>query len=217
MVNYQALLEEIAALARQSGRDPNEIGLVAVSKEVPLDKLKKTYADGCRDFAENRLPEALQKQEKLPSDISWHWIGRLQKNKVRIVVGHFALIHSVGSLELAEKIAAAGPARILVQANTSGEASKQGFTPDHLRASYNVLQKLPNIRIEGLMTMAPIEGDVRGCFRRLRELRDELQQITVSPHSMHHLSMGMSNDYPIAIEEGATLLRIGSRLFKAGA
>lgn len=213
MVNYHALLEEIATLARCCGRDPGEVGLVAVSKEMPQVKLEEAYRQGCRDFAENRLPEALEKQMQLPKDIVWHWIGHLQRNKVKGVVGHFALIHSVDSLSLAQKIAETGPAKILLEVNTSGEASKQGFTPDQLRAVYADLQKLPNLHIAGLMTMAPLEGDIRGCFRALRELRDELQKVTVAPHTLHHLSMGMSNDYPLAIEEGATLLRIGTKLF----
>ena len=214
MVNYQALLQEIAGIAKRCGRDPEEVGLVAVSKEVPLDKLKEAYRQGCRDFAENRLPATLEKQAQLPQDVTWHWIGHLQRNKVKGVVGHFALIHSVDSVQLAHKISEIGGAPILLEVNTSGEGTKQGFTPEELRRVYGELLRVPNLQIEGLMTMAPLVGDIRSCFRALRELRDELQQVTIARHTMHHLSMGMSNDYKIAIEEGATLLRIGTKLFE---
>lgn len=212
-MNYSVLLDEIALLAEKAGRSPKEVKLIAVSKEIPLMELKSAYAQGCRDFAENRLPEALQKQSEMPSDITWHWIGRLQRKKVKRVVPRFAWIHSVDSLDLAKEISATALTCILLQVNTSTEGSKQGFKPQELLSLYDQLQALPNLKIEGLMTMAPLKGDIRGCFAALRHLRDELKKQTKPPHTMHHLSMGMSNDYPIAIEEGATLLRIGTRLF----
>jgi len=212
-VKYQALLAEIKQLAIDAGRPPEEIELVAVSKEVPLPKLEEAYAEGCRHFAENRLKEGTEKRQKLPDDIVWHWIGHLQRNKVKQVVGNFALIHSVDNLQLAQKISTMGPARILLEVNISQEASKHGFEKENLLKIYSQLQQLPGLKIEGLMTMAPVEGDIRGCFAALRNLRDQLKAVTSSPHTMHHLSMGMSNDYPIAIQEGATLLRIGSKLF----
>ena len=211
MVNTQAFLQEVAKIAQKAGRDPADIAVVAVSKEVPLSKLHDAYSAGCRYFAENRLKEALEKQQNMPRDVIWHWIGPLQSNKVKQVVSHFNWIHSVDSLEIAEKIAKEGRGvNVLLQVNTSGEVSKQGFSPEELRKVFDKIYNLPNIQIEGLMTMAPFtddEGVLRKCFSDLRKLKEEFK--------LKHLSMGMSNDYPIAIQEGATLLRIGSKLFQS--
>lgn len=188
---------------------PKNVKLVAVTKNVPVEDISLVYELGCRDFGENRVQDALPKIEELPPDIRWHFIGTLQKNKVKKVVGNFALIHSVDSVELAQEISKQGiDTSILLQVNTSGEESKQGFTEDEFRRDLAMIQKMPYIQVKGLMTMAPLTEDVdqiRMCFRRLRELRDEL--------GLKELSMGMSHDYKIAIEEGATIVRIGSAIF----
>lgn len=218
MVNYTLFLEEVAQIAQKANRNPAEIEIIAVSKEVSLDKLQLLYSQGCRQFAENRLQEALSKLDHLPKDIHWHWIGPLQKNKVKHVVAHFPIIHSVDSFSLAEKIGKEGKdVKIFLEVNTSNEETKLGFSPEELKDGYKALQNLPNIQILGLMTMAPLTEDeklIRDCFAKLRELRDELQEKTKPHHQMHCLSMGMSNDYPIAIQEGATHLRIGRKLFE---
>lgn len=211
---YLKLKREIAELATRCGRNPDTITLVAVTKMSPLEHVLPAYESGCRDFGENRVQEALGKISTAPNDLNWHLIGTLQKNKVRKVIGKFALIHSVDRLSLAEKISSCSEEEgivtlILLEANTSGEEAKHGLTPEEWRECYPQVIALQGIKVEGFMTMAPFVEDeavIRDCFRQLRLLRDELQ-----PGG--HLSMGMTHDYPIAIEEGATLLRIGTAIF----
>ena len=183
----------------------------------PWEQVQPAYASGCRDFGESRLQDALPKISSAPPDIHWHLIGTLQKNKVRKAIGAFALIHSVDSPELAAKISECGQEAgiitpVLLQVNTSGETTKHGLSEEQWQPHLEMLLKLPFLRLEGLMTMAPFveETDViRRCFARLRQMRDRL----ALGHPFRHLSMGMSHDYRIAIEEGATLLRIGTALF----
>ena len=206
-------MTEIARIARECGRDPTGITLVAVSKGYPWEQVEQAYRLGCRDFGENRLLEAFEKKAQAPSDVCWHFIGNLQKNKVRKAVGAFVLIHSVDSLELAEKISECSEeqgiaTKILLQVNTSGEQTKHGQTPEEWRRDLERVMSLRGVNIEGLMTMAPFvedEGVIRKCFSDLHVLKQEF--------GLHHLSMGMSHDYPIAIQEGATLLRLGTVLW----
>ncbi len=201
--NYKNILKEI----------PKNVTLVAVTKGQTLEAVLELYEAGCRDFAENRLAEAFSKMENAPSDINWHFIGSLQKNKVAKVINRFCLIHGVDSFDLASKISKCSEERnvvtsILLQVNISGESSKHGLTKEALLENFDKFQALPALKIYGLMTMAPLTDDkevIQACFSDLRELKDKLH--------LHHLSMGMSNDYPIAIKEGATLLRIGTALF----
>lgn len=208
------LKDQIFDACRRSNRDPSEITLIAVTKYATLETIREAYNLGLRSFGESRIPTALEKMAQLPSDIDWHFIGHLQSNKVAKAIGRFAFVHSVDSLDLAKKISSASTQQgcntaVLLQVNTSGESSKQGFTPDTCREQFLELSQLPGISLQGLMTMAPLTDDanlIRACFSRLRDLRDELK--------LRHLSMGMSQDFPIAIEEGATLLRIGSSLFQ---
>ncbi|MBS0653272.1 MAG: YggS family pyridoxal phosphate-dependent enzyme [Verrucomicrobia bacterium] len=207
--------DQIAEACHRSNRDHSEITLIAVTKYATLEAIREAYNLGLRSFGESRISTALEKMAQLPSDIDWHFIGHLQSNKVAKATGRFALVHSVDSLELAKKISAASTQQgcntaVLLQVNTSGEPSKQGFTPDTCRDHFLELSQLPGITLQGLMTMAPLTEDasvIRSCFSRLRDLRDEFE--------LRHLSMGMSHDFSIAIEEGATLLRIGSSLFGA--
>lgn len=219
---YLRILENIAEIAQRSGRDPSAITLVAVSKGYSWTQVQTAYSEGCRDFGESRLQEAFAKKVEAPTDIRWHLIGSLQKNKVRKVVGAFSLIHSVDTLEIAEKISECSHEAqlvtpILLQVNTSGEATKHGLTQKEWKRSLESILALPAIRIEGLMTMAPLVEDkkiIRACFADLRRMRDLLAPQFVPRHPFQHLSMGMSHDYPIAIEEGATLLRIGTALWR---
>lgn len=217
--NYHRLCDEIARLALLHKRNPAEITLVAVSKNQTVVNISTLYHCGCRNFGESRIPEALSKQPQLPTDILWHFIGTLQKNKAQKAIGKFTLIHSVDTPELAHKIAqnslqAQATTPILLQVNTSGEPSKHGLDPEAWRRAIEPLLHLPGIRIEGFMTMAPYVDDektLRHCFASLRLFRDQVAAKYSFP--LPHLSMGMSNDFPFAIAEGATLLRIGTAIF----
>lgn len=221
MSHYQQVKQDVTRIARQCGRDPAEITTIAVSKTYPAEAIQKVYSAGCRDFGESRVQEVLQKIPMLPADILWHFIGTLQLNKVNKAVGHFSLIHAVDSFELAQKISSASLQRglttpILLQVNTSGEASKHGLTEESWRSLLESLCLLPALNIAGLMTMAPLVEDeaiIRECFRNLRLARDDFRSRVAKPEIFTQLSMGMSHDYPLAIEEGATLLRIGTAIF----
>jgi pyridoxal phosphate enzyme (YggS family) len=211
-MNYTSIEHHVSEIAKKCHRDPNEITIVTIAKTKPVKEILEAYEEGCRDFGESRVQEALEKIPNAPSDIRWHFVGTLQKNKVRKAMGQFCLIHSVDSYELAKKISECSleaPTSILLEVNTSGEETKHGFSEEDCLRVFDSLQELKGIRIEGLMTMAPFvedETQIRACFRKLRQLRDRL--------SLKHLSMGMSHDFPIAIEEGATLLRIGTAIFE---
>jgi pyridoxal phosphate enzyme (YggS family) len=216
---YTQLLNEIAEIALKSGRDPNEIKLIAISKSYPWYHIEPVYKSGCRNFGENRLQEALEKKSEAPQDVLWHFIGPLQKNKVRKAIGQFVMIHSVDTPELAKKISECSleanlKTRILLQVNTSGEKTKQGMSIEEWKSCFEFLLPLQGILIDGLMTMAPFLQDekvIRRCFSQLRLFRDSLKELTGL--SLPELSMGMSNDYPYAIKEGATLLRVGTKIF----
>ena len=212
---YQRVLKEITIAAEAAGRSHKDITLLAVTKGHSWPQTTWLYDAGQRAFGENRLTEAFEKMESAPPDCRWHFIGTLQANKVRKAIGKFALIHSVDSLELAQKISecsleAGTKTSILLQANTSGEASKHGLSPDAWKRCFDEVITLKGIYVQGLMTMAPLTEDsaaIQRCFAGLRYLRDALDP------SLPHLSMGMSHDFPLAIAEGATLVRIGTALF----
>lgn len=220
---YRKILENIHEKALQCGRDPNEIKLISVSKDSPVDLIQTIYQQGARDFGESRVLEALDKIPLLPYDCRWHFIGTLQSKKVTKVISAFALIHSVDTLELAMKISQASEKKgiitpILLQVNTSKEASKHGLYADEWEKKLEAVNELSHIKIEGLMTMAPLTEDqpiIRHCFKKLSQLREKWRSHMKNPSSFQHLSMGMSHDYLIAIEEGATLLRIGSAIFSS--
>jgi hypothetical protein len=211
----------IAQAAQMAGRDPNEVTLVAVSKTRSVELVKMVYHLGVTDFGENRVQEALPKiAEFHPQGMRWHMIGHLQSNKANKVADCFDYVHSVDSLHLAQTLdhhAAGRPALlpILLQVNISGEASKEGMTPDEIPALARQIATLAHLEIQGLMTIAPQVHDpeeVRPVFRALRHLRDQLR-VDLPQHSWHHLSMGMTDDYRVAIEEGATIVRIGRAIF----
>ncbi len=217
--------ERIVHAARQARRDPSTITLIAVTKTHPPALIRDAYRVGLRHFGENYVQEWRQKQEHFPPaafpDLHWHFIGHLQRNKAKFLVGKVALIHSVDNVRLAEKISQLAVARevtvpILLQVNTSGEPSKYGCAPDQLLPLAEKILPLPNLHIRGLMTLAayvtPAER-ARPMFALLRQLRDQLESAFPEFAPFPELSMGMSNDFEIAIEEGATMIRIGTALF----
>lgn len=221
--NIAAVHTHIAEAARKAGRDPQEITLVAVSKTKPIELVEVAYNLGVTDFGENRVQEALPKIEHFhPPALRWHLIGHLQSNKAGKVVEPFALVHSVDSLHLAQVLnrhAQENGKRlpILLQVNVAGEASKEGMAPDETPELAGQIAALPALQIEGLMTIAPLASDpeeVRPVFRELRRLRDHLRA-EVPASTWAHLSMGMTDDYRVAIEEGATIVRVGRAIFGA--
>ncbi len=213
------LQNRISAAAERSGRKASDIQLVGVSKYQPAPKIRTIMEEGLSLFGESRIQEAAIKIPLLPAKLHWHFIGHLQSNKIRKALPLFELFHSIDSLDLAlamDRIAEEMGRfpRVLLEVNVSGEASKHGFSPTMLKASLDQLLKLPRLQVEGFMTMAPLTKDpetTRPYFAQLRKLRDEAARDFGIPLSS--LSMGMSHDFEIAIEEGATLVRIGSALF----
>lgn len=218
---YLIMLEQLNEKAVQCGRDPEEITLIAVSKNRPVELLWQAYQAGCRHFGESRVQEALPKLSCLPADCHWHFIGTLQSNKAGKVIPEFCLIHSVDTLDLAKKISHISSTKscmtpILLQVNTSLESSKHGLQASEWEKVLDEVNELDHIRVEGLMTMAPLTVDqaaIRHCFRSLFQLREKWRSRMKDGARFHQLSMGMSHDFLIAIEEGATLVRIGTAIF----
>ncbi len=215
--NYKKLLENIEVAAARAGRDPQDIQLIAVTKYVGLNEVKEAAKVGIKDFGENRVQEADEKIKQFPG-LNWHFIGHLQSNKAKDVLPYYTMIHSLDRLSLAKALQRCGErfnltANVLVQVNTSGEESKFGLAPDEFPRFLEKIKSYDRLRVRGLMTMAPFYDDpeaVRPFFRELRYLRD---QYSSNEFDLEHLSMGMTNDYMIAIEEGATIIRVGSALF----
>lgn len=218
-----ALHKEIAAVCAACGRDAARVQLLPVSKTKPAALVQEAYDAGERAFGENHVQEICAKYEALPKDIAWHMIGHLQTNKVRQVVGKAALIHSLDSLRLAEAISKeavkkACTVHVLVEVNVGGEESKSGFAPEETLKAVRAISALPNIEVDGLMTVAPPAEDpetVRPVFRTLRRLAEEIAAEKLPQVKMQELSMGMSDDFRVAIEEGATMVRIGTAIFGA--
>jgi len=206
---------QIAAAARAAGRAPDSVQLCAVSKTFPASAVIEAMQAGQTLFGENRVQEALQKIPLVPPPARWHLIGHLQSNKVRKILPLVEMIHSVDSADLARDISRiAGELslrpRVLLQVNVASDDAKFGFTTSGVRAVFAELTALPGLEIRGLMTIPPLEGDPRPHFAALRRLRDEL---ATSANPLPELSMGMSGDFPAAIAEGATIVRVGSAIF----
>lgn len=221
--NLQRVRERIAAATERAGRDPSEVTLVAVTKTHPPEVVRAAYELGLRDFGENRVEEAADKTSQLPEDITWHMVGHLQSRKAALAADLFDIIHSVDSVKLARRLDRFCVERnrlmpVLLEINVSGEVSKYGFPlvdRDMLEAAIAEMLTLSHVRIEGLMTMAPIVSDpeeARPVFRGLRELREALA-VRFPQIEWRHLSMGMTDDFEVAIEEGATMVRIGRAIF----
>ena len=219
--NLEQVLNYINTACEKAGRDRKEVTLIAVSKTKPVEMLQEIYDCNIRDFGENKVQEMCDKMEVLPSDIHWHMIGHLQTNKVKYIVGKTALIHSVDSLKLANEIQKQAAkkdviADILVEVNIAEEESKFGIHKEETMELVREIAQLPNIRIKGLMTIAPfVENaeDNRLYFREIRQLSDDINNQNIDNVSMDILSMGMTGDYMVSIEEGATLVRVGTGIF----
>jgi pyridoxal phosphate enzyme (YggS family) len=217
--NLEFIRQRIAAAAERNGRSAKEVKLVAVSKTYPPEIIREAVEAAQQCFGENRVQDALLKIDALPPDMEWHLIGHLQTNKVRKVIGRFALFHGVDNTALALQMNRIAEefgvtASILLEVNVSGEESKFGFSPGALPGALEELLPLPHLRVEGLMTMAPYSENpdcARPVFEGLRKLRDALS--ATSGHPLKELSMGMSGDFEQGIEEGATIVRIGSAIF----
>ena len=213
------LRENVARTCKKVSREPEEIEIVAITKGILTDAIKEAYENGLRTFGENRLQEALKKIPLLPDDIHWHFVGHLQTNKAKLAVRNFELIQSVDSLRLADllsKIAMKEKSivRVLIEVNSSGEESKYGFPLDSAFNSIKEINNLPGIEVLGIMTIGPLTQDVyriRESFRKTRELFEMLKQELNG--NIKYLSMGMSDDYTIAIEEGSNMIRIGRAIF----
>lgn len=219
--NIEHVRSVISEAVQRTGRTASEITLVAVSKTVPIELVKVAYNLGVTNFGENRVQDALPKIAAFhPHDVRWHMIGHLQSNKAGKVIGAFATVQSVDSLHLAQVLNRHAEEQgqrlpILLQVNVSGEASKEGMSPAETPELARQIAALPHIEVQGLMTIAPLVQDpevARPVFRGLRALRDRLRD-EVSQCSWQHLSMGMTDDYRVAIEEGATIVRIGRAIF----
>lgn len=217
--NLDLIQQRIAAACKRAGRDENSVLLLAVSKTHPAETIQAAVNCGQLFFGENKVQEAKGKIPLCPGKARWHFIGHLQSNKVRDAVELFEMIQSVDSLSLAREISkrceqAAKTMPVLLEVNVAGEASKFGYKPDQLLAELKEINALPKIEIRGLMTIPPYATEpekARPHFRRLRELKSQCEAILGAP--LPHLSMGMSGDFEIAIEEGATMVRIGTAVF----
>ena len=216
---YQAVRRQVADAADVAGRDPSDVTIVAVTKTVGIEDIRLALEAGIADFGENRVQEFLGKWGLFPT-ARWHFIGTLQTNKVKDVVGRAHLIHSVDSLRLLEEIERRSAAidvvqPVLLQVNVSGESSKHGMEPHDLGEALEQAASMDHVRVRGLMTMAPLgrPEDARWVFRELRELRDSLSSTVPDGVELDELSMGMSGDFRVAVEEGSTMVRVGRALF----
>jgi PLP dependent protein len=217
--NLEHVREQMAQASGKVGRAVDEIELVAISKTHDAEKVREAVEAGQTLFGESRVQEARVKIPELPSNLRWHFVGHLQKNKIRHALPLFEMIHSIDSLALAQDVNRIADEdglhpRVLLEVNVAGEGSKFGFPPDKLRQEIEELLALPRLSILGLMTIPPLSEEAetsRKYFVRLRELRDRLQ--TEFHVDLAQLSMGMTNDFPVAVEEGATLVRVGTAIF----
>jgi len=217
--NLERVLAQISDAARKARRSPDDVQLVAISKAHDAGKVRAVHDAGQTLFGESRVQEARAKIPELPSSLRWHFVGHLQKNKIRHALSLFELFHSVDQVDLARDMNRIAEEegmhpRMLLEVNVAGEGSKFGFQPDKLRQDMEALLALPRLSIEGLMTIPPLAEQAEGSrkyFVDLRELRDRLE--TEFEMRLPHLSMGMTNDFPVAVEEGATLVRVGTAIF----
>lgn len=219
--NLLQVKRNIITACEKSGRDASDVTLIAVSKTKPVAMLEESYQCNIRDFGENKVQELCDKYEQLPKDIKWHMIGHLQTNKVKYLMGKTTLIHSVDSLKLALEIEKQSAKHqlitdILIEVNIAEESSKFGIQKEETIALVRKISELKHVRIKGLMTVAPYTSnpeDNRRYFRSIKELSVDINKENIDNVSMSILSMGMTGDYMVAIEEGATMVRVGTGIF----
>ena len=219
--NLAQVRENIKRACEKTGRNPEQVTLISVSKTKPVSMLEEAYAAGSRDFGENKVQEIMDKYPQLPEDIRWHMIGHLQRNKVKYIIDKVSLIHSVDSLRLAQEISSQAEKKqveidILVEVNVAGEESKFGISREETLKLIAEISILPHIHVQGLMTIAPFvtnPEDNREYFRQIRELAVDIRRKNIDNVNMSVLSMGMTGEYMVAIEEGATMVRVGTGIF----
>lgn len=218
--NLLRVRKQVEAAAKRAGRDPRTVKLVVVTKTIPIDVIREALAAGVTAVGENRVQELLDKQQQLPPEVEWHLIGHLQTNKVKYIVDKVHLVHSLDSWHLAREISRRAQERgstvqVLVQVNISGEQTKYGLPPGEVREFITDVLQLPGINVRGLMTIAPLVRDpeeARPIFRELYQMAGLLKQ-DLPKVQLDYLSMGMSNDFTVAVEEGANIIRVGSAIF----
>ncbi len=221
--NLKQVEENIAQACKRAGRERSEVTLIAVSKTKPVEMLQEIYDEGIRDFGENKVQEICEKYGQLPEDITWHMIGHLQRNKVKQVIDKASLIHSVDSYRLAQEISIQAQKKnicmpILIEVNIAQEESKFGISAEETIQLVEEIAALPNLSIKGLMTIAPAVTDPeenRPYFQQIKQLSVDIKNKNIDNVSMDILSMGMTGDYAVAIEEGATMVRVGTGIFGA--
>lgn len=219
--SLEKIRNDIRETALKANRNPNDITLIAVSKTYPSSAIEEALALGCTNFGENHVQELCQKIEEIKAPVNWHFIGHLQTNKVKYIIGKTALIHSLDSMKLAYEIEKQSEkqncnTKVLLEVNVANEASKYGFKVTEILKATQELSKLSHLKVEGLMTVAPFvtnPEENRKIFKALYKLSVDIQNQNLDNISTGILSMGMSNDYKVAIEEGATMVRIGTAIF----
>ncbi|MCM1057814.1 MAG: YggS family pyridoxal phosphate-dependent enzyme [Firmicutes bacterium] len=219
--NMEAVKIKIAEACQRTGREKEEVALIAVSKTKPVEMLRAAYEAGARDFGENRVQELMEKIPAMPEDVRWHMIGHLQRNKVKYIVGKVWMIHSVDSFALAQEISREAvkrqvTVRILLEVNVAEEESKFGVSVREAYSLAEAVAKLPGIQVQGLMTIAPFVEDPeenRTYFKKLKQLSVDIYNKNIDNINMNVLSMGMTGDYSVAVEEGATYVRVGTGIF----
>jgi len=221
--NISAIREKISAACERSGRDPEQVRLIAISKVKPAEDVDAAFAAGQQLFGESYVQEFRDKSSQVQSPVEWHFVGGLQSNKVKYLRGKVEMIHSVDRLSLAEEISRqwqkeGASCKVLLQVNIGDEGQKSGCDQDQLEQLVRAVAALPNLQICGLMCLPPYcseAEEVRPYFRRMRELAEQIDRLQIPGVSMVELSMGMSGDFEVAVEEGATLVRIGTAIFGA--
>ena len=219
--NLEIIEQKIQAACQRAGRDRSEVTLIAVSKTKPVSMIREAMDCGLQVFGENKVQELCDKYEELPKDLQWHMIGHLQRNKVKYLIGKTALIHSVDSLRLAQAVQEEAAKKgavmdILLEVNAAEEESKFGLAVEEVLPLVRQIAPFPNLRVKGLMTVAPFVQDPeenRKYFRTLKQLAVDINDKNIDNVHVNILSMGMTNDYEVAIEEGATMVRIGTGIF----
>ena len=221
--NLANVRKNIEDACKKVGRDVSEVTLITVSKTKPLSDLRIAYEEGSRDFGENKVQELVSKIDEMPSDVKWHLIGHLQRNKVKYIAGKVAMIHSVDSYRLAEEINVQAKKNscvipILIEINSAGEDTQFGIKPEEAEELIREISELENVKVSGLMTIAPNVANPeenRAYFKAMKDLFVDISSKNIDNVEMKVLSMGMTNDYMVAVEEGATMIRVGTGIFGA--